>query len=107
MSKSKPPAAQIRAQTKLVMAQGAAEGAVAILQTIHLLVEGHEYRMRIREMVQSLQADQSMRHADVEYLSTVLDRHGSDMTASTRDQFHLAMLRLLDVTGLSGKLPAL
>ena len=106
---AQPSAATVRAeyngQSKVVLAQGAIQAAVAIVQTIQVLVEGHEYRSRLREMVKTLEADQSMRHADVDYLLEVLGRFKDDMSQQTRDEYFMSILKLLDVTGLRARLP--
>ena len=98
--------ATVDAESRVVLAQGAAHAAIAIIQTIQIMVEGQEYRSRLREMVMTLEADQVMRHADVQYLLEVLDRFKADMSPETRDQYFLSILRLLEVTGLRSLLPA-
>jgi hypothetical protein len=94
-------------EAKVVLAQGAAQAALVIVQTIQVLVEGHEYRARLGAMVKALETDQGMRHADVDYLVDVLDRFRGDMTPQTRDQYFMSILKLLDVTGLRARLPSL
>lgn len=109
MTGKPPSAASVRAQyngqSQVVLAKGAANAAVAIVQTIQVLVQGHEYRKSLREMVATLEADQTMRHADVDLLLEILDRHKDDMSQTTRDEYFMSILKLLDVTGLRGRLP--
>ncbi len=92
-------------QRQVILAKGAAEAAIAIVQSVQVLVRGHEYRRNLQEMVAALRADQTMRHADVHLLLEVVDRFKEDMTQETRDAYFLNILRLLEGTGAGSRLP--
>lgn len=98
--------AQTNAQAKLALNTGLAQSLVAVAQSVQIVVQATQYRAGLQALVETLQADQSIRHQDVALLLEVLDRHGGDMSQHVRDEYYQAILQLLSVAGLRDRLPA-
>jgi hypothetical protein len=93
-------------QQRLVVAQTTASAILAVAESVRILSQGRTYRANLAAIIQSLQTDQTIRHADVDKMLEILDQCGPDMSPTVRDQFYSAMLVLLSSSNLRDKLPA-
>jgi polyphosphate kinase len=83
--------------TQLSLVQGGFGALGNLLSIADRVVTAHNERLYVRQVIEAIQVDQVVRHADVQVIETILDKYSESMSPQVRDEYHLTMLRLLDV----------
>ncbi len=98
---------KLSAQRDLTIAKGQADALTVVANALVDIVQGHDYRKSLREMIAALQTDQTMRHEDVQLLSQLIDQHKDDMSHETKDEYFKVILKLLESRTARERLPQL
>lgn len=78
----------------------------AIAESAAVIVSAHEYRNNLRAIVETLKADQSIRHSDVQIMIEMIRTCGHEMSQEVKDQFFLGILGKLTAGAKKLELPS-
>lgn len=76
-------------------AKAAVAVVAALAQSLSHIVEAYQYRKNLEAIVATLQADQTMRHRDVDKMLEIISLFGNDISQEIKDQYFLVILAKL------------